>query len=308
MTGVVLESQPTASRHGAVRPQASIIVPVYNDPTGIETTLVALCEQTYPRADHEIVVADNGSTDETRTVVRRFADEYENVSLVVEDDVQGSYAARNAGIRATEGPILGFLDADMTVGPDWLARTLDRVVERKVAYLTCDVEQYVPDEEGSVVARYDRHTGFPIGRYVSRQEYAPTCCLFVRRSVIEDIGAFDPRFTSGGDAEFGNRVAAAGYSLEYAPEITASHPTRTSLRSLLRKELRVGRGICQQQRYYPDRYGPPGRPPMPSGVKSPNEGDGERAPLAFSALSAIATATRGLGYAAEFTDHLRSRR
>lgn len=80
-------------------PCVSVIVPVYNDPTGIRDTLTALTKQTYPTERVNILPIDNGSTDETRDVIRQFEREHENVTLVVEDEIQGSYAARNTTER-----------------------------------------------------------------------------------------------------------------------------------------------------------------------------------------------------------------
>jgi len=106
-------------------------------------------------------------------------------------------------------------------------------------------------------ARYDHHTGFPIDGYLNHQQFAPTCCLFVRRDVFEDVGLFDPRLVSGGDKEFGNRVDNAGYNQQFAEDVEMYHPTRNSLDALVSKDRRVGRGLCQLQRYHPNRYGTP---------------------------------------------------
>jgi hypothetical protein len=79
----------------------------------------------------------------------------------------------------------------------------------------------------------------------------------VRRPVFAHLGGFDARLQSGGDFEFGNRVAADGRSLEYCPDLVMYHPTRSTLGALLRKANRVGRGKTQMRRCYPDRYGSP---------------------------------------------------
>ncbi len=289
------------SRGGTSGPQVSILIPVYNDPVGIEATLTSLCEQRYPRPDYEIIVADNGSTDNTRSVVRRFATEHGRISLVIEDDVPGAYAARNAGIRAADGEILAFLDCDMTVPEDWLERAIDEFQTTNADYMGCNVELVLP-KNPSLPARYDAHTGFPIERYIERQRFAPTCCLFVRRAVFGAVGLFDSRVVSGGDKEFGNRVAEAGYRLQFAEDVTMYHPARESVRALANKDLRVGRGHCQLQRYYPERYGRPGVPPRPSGVKSPPDRKnglsfGNR--IAFPSLSIVLTGMRAVGYANE---------
>ncbi len=96
-------------------PFVSVIIPVYNEPDNIRSSLSSIVDQTYPETRYEVLVVDNGSTDETRTVVREFP-----VQLLVEDEVQGSYAARNRGIERATGEILAFTDADCVPEQEWL--------------------------------------------------------------------------------------------------------------------------------------------------------------------------------------------
>ncbi|WP_254769059.1 glycosyltransferase [Salinilacihabitans rarus] len=274
----------------------SIIVPVYNDPGGVAVTIDSSLSQSLDR-EYRIVVVDNGSTDRTPDVVRSSDDD--RLSLAHETDVQSSYAARNTGIRATDADVLAFVDADVTVPEDWLDRALDEFETADADYMGCNVELTLP-ENPALAARYDAHTGFPVEQYLRRQRFAPTCCLFVRREVFEDVGLFDHRLTSGGDKEFGNRVHEAGYEMHFAEDVTMYHPTRNSIRDLVTKDLRVGRGLCQLQRYHPDRYGEPGIPPRPSGIKRPDRDLSRRDRLAFGALSTFLTGVRGLGYYREY--------
>jgi len=264
-----VRSRPTSDDDG--RPFASVVVPVYDDPEGLRTTLSSLVEATYPRDRHEVIVVDNGSTDRTPAVAEAFAGSHDRVRSVVEPR-GGSYAARNAGIEAARGSVLCFVDADMTVPPDWLERVVERMAEADADYLACDVE-LAPTDGSTFAERYVRRTAFPIEQYVTELSFAPTCCLCVRAAVIEDVGAFDERMTSSGDREFGNRVAEAGYDLQFAPEITMTHPPRRSVADLIGKAVRIGRGTYQLRRYHASRYGSrlgvlvnPGTyaPPLPS--------------------------------------------
>ncbi len=260
--GVAPQSDPpTPDRAGADAsdadlPFVSVVIPVYNDPEGIRATLDALRRQTFPASGYEVIVADNGSTDETRDVVEGYLEAFDGLRLVVEDEVQGSYAARNAGIAAATGEVIAFVDADMIVDPDWVGAVAWRMARTDADYLACDVRLFTPGDEG-VVAEYNRRNDLHVERFVAELSFAPTCCLVVRRSLLADVGGFDSRLQSGGDYEFGNRVAASGRDLEYASDIAMYHPTRTTLGALLRKSRRVGRGKTQLRRYYPDRYGRP---------------------------------------------------
>lgn len=234
----------------------SVIIPVYNDPDGVRMTLNSLLAQSYPAGNYEVLVVDNGSTDETREVIRRFEATYDHVHLFVEEETQGSYAARNEGIRNATGDVLAFLDADVTVDHDWLERGVEHF-SGDVEYLACDVELYSMGRE-TLAGKYNEHYGFPVERYFEESHFGPTCGLFVRASIFDDVGLFDEKLISGGDGEFGSRVHRAGKEQRFADDLTVYHPTRSSLRSLVDKQVRVGRGFYQRNRRYPDRYGRPG--------------------------------------------------
>ena len=278
--------------------QISTVVPVYNDPKGIRQTLDSITKQ--PGDKYDIYVRDNGSTDYTRDVIREYTRRWKNVFLLVEDVIQGSYAARNKGIQHASGDVIAFLDADETVDPEYLATALEAMEKQDVDYLGCNVELTLPED--TLVGRYNVRTGFPVKQYLEEQHYAPTCALLVRREVFEDVGHFDSRLISGGDREFGERVHKAGYDQGYAEEVVVYHPARTSFNSLAKKNVRVGRGFCQKQRYYPERYGKPGIPPQPSGPggKNEDEPDALTTRLAFTCLSIAMLACRGIGYYYEF--------
>lgn len=280
------------------RPSVAIIVPVYNDSSGIRTTIESL----QPHLDTESVnlyVVDNGSTDSTPSVIEAYAKDSEVIVHLSETEIQSSYAARNTGIQHSDANVLAFLDADMTVSKEWLEIALASFEKKSTDYMASDVELTLP-ERSTLAARYDHHTGFPVEQYIERQHFAPTCCLFVRRAVFEDVGLFDPRLISGGDKEFGRRVHAAAYDLEFAPEPTVYHPTRNSISALVNKDFRVGRGLCQLQHFHRDRYGSPGIPPRPSGIKYPRPTLPVRDRLAFGSIATFLTAVRGVGYYAEY--------
>lgn len=243
-----------AADERAERPFVSVVVPVYNDPDGLAQTLESLTVQTYPADRHEVIVVDNGSTDDTPAVAHGFCSRHDHVTLVVEGAIQGSYAARNRGIRNASGEVIAFVDADVTVPADWLARVAAATAETD--YLACGVQLYTDGTE-TLASKYDRLSGFRVGWYVDELHFAPTCCLAVRAGVFDDVGLFDSRLVSSGDLEFGNRVHESGRTLTYRPDIRMYHPTRDSVAALLRKAARIGRGRQQLRRFYPDRYGSP---------------------------------------------------
>lgn len=276
----------------------SVIIPVYNDPDGLSDTVKSVLRNSTD--NFEILIVDNNSADSTPDVARSFAETNECVSLLHEDDIQSSYAARNTGIKRAQGDVLVFIDADITVDPDWLEIIDTEIIGTE--YLTYDVNVYIPEDKETLVARYNEHTSFPIKEYAKERDFGGGGCIAVRREVFEDLGLFDHRLISSGDAEFGNRVANSGRDITFTPKTQVYHPARTSFRSQIKKEVRVGRGFCQLQRYYPARYGRPGIPPVPSG-SSESTGRTERSTqerLVFWVLGIFFLACRGLGYFLEY--------
>ena len=287
-------------------PDIAVVVPVYEDPDGVVATLDSLLVQETDRT-FRIHVVDNDSTDSTPDVVQSYDDD--RIALHFETEIQSSYAARNTGIEQADADadVFGFLDADVTVPTDWLDATIDAMEATDADYVGCAVDLELPDNP-TLAARFDHHTGFPVREYLEYQQFVPTCCLFVRREVFADVGLFDHRMISGGDKEFGNRVQDAGYDMHFAEDVTVNHPVRDSLSALVKKDVRVGRGLCQLQRFHPDRYGRPGIPPRPSGIKSPDRDLPRRDRLVFSVLSTALTGVKAMGYYREYLGHLRERR
>jgi len=230
-------------------PFVSVIVPVYNDERRIGECIKSLLDQTYPRDRYEIFIVDNGSTDGTRKVVQKYP-----VTLLVEDEILSSYAARNKGIQNAKGEILAFTDSDVKVSNSWLQNGIKSMSESGADYVGSRVELYNPRDN---VTYWDLHSMigvFPVKENIEQSNFTPTCNLFVGKSVIRKIGMFDPRLVSAGDFEFGQRVKDAGFKQAYAENAVIYHPTRSTFQEYVKWAFRIGRGKAQLARYYPKRY------------------------------------------------------
>lgn len=216
-------------------PFVSVIVPVYNDLRRIATCLAALLRQTYPRDRYEVLVVDNGSADGTRDAVARFP-----VTLLVEDQTQSSYAARNKGLAHARGTIIAFTDSDCTPAPGWLAAGV-RALDAQQADLAGGNVRFVASPRPTGAEICDSMANLRVERYIREEGAAPTANLFVRAAVFAALGPFPGQVQSGGDRLFTRRATAAGFKLVYAPEAEVAHPTRR-LGALLKKQFRVGKG------------------------------------------------------------------
>ena len=236
-----------------MQPSVSIIIPVYNDPSGLKVTLDCLVTQVFPKDQYEVIVVDNGSTDNTSEIGNKYADQFhDTIRFVLENKVQGSYAARNKGIEVSRGKLLILLDANVTLGSDYIEKVNNRFRKSNVDYLGCNVKMRI--KKSSISSRYNFIHGFNIENSIQNENYTPTCNLIVKRKIINKIGNFDSRLEGGGDFEFGERVTSAGFRLDYAEDIILYHPTRSSYKSLIEKSMRMGRGNAQMAFYYPQKY------------------------------------------------------
>ena len=174
------------------------------------------------------------------------------VDYVVENNIKGSYAARNRGIEKSKGSLISFVDADMTVKYDWLKKIVSAFDDKNLSYLGCKVNLY--SKKKSFAALYNILNGFPIKMYMEKEHYAPTCCLTVRKNTFDKVGLFNCFFKGGGDSEFGKRVWLAGMKTKYNSEIIMYHPARDSVYKLLKKSLRIGRSRAETSTIYPDLY------------------------------------------------------
>lgn len=224
----------------------TVVIPVFNDPAGIELVLGALVRQTYPQDVTQIIVADNGSTDNTLNVVRRLQAQYPAlIHVVVEDGIRSSYAARNKGIQASSGGVLAFTDADCKPAPTWLEEGIQALEQEQAAGAAGHIQMTFQGEKPSVWEFFDAAGKLDQRSYVENVGFGATANLFVRREVLARHGVFRSDLQSGGDYEFGRRVTGAGEKLVYAERAIVYHAARTSFEAKLKKSRRVAKGQKQ---------------------------------------------------------------
>lgn len=221
-------------------PGVSIIIPVYNAQASIDKLLDSLLALDYPSELVEIIVVDNNSTDQTKSVVRRFS-----VKLLEENKIQSSYAARNKGIRSAKGAILAFIDADCVAGEQWLREGVS-ALQSKSADIAGGTVEFYYSEKKTAAELYDSITFLQTESSIEDRSVAPTANLFARASVFDEIGLFPSHVRSGGDEQWTYKATMQGFLLVYARKAVVKHPAR-SLKELLKKRFRTGTGFPHQR-------------------------------------------------------------
>lgn len=205
------------------KPLVSVVVPTYNYGHFITETFESLRAQTYPY--WECVVVDDGSTDDTAEVVKRFAETEPRITYVRQENQRQS-VAKNNGLAHTNGQYVQFLDAD-----DLLE---SRKFEQQVEYLESHPEtdivysgvHYFVAEcgEESSCATQDEDPAWMTktsgaGREVVRQLLLDNIMVInsplVRRSLIERVGPFDARLPPAEDWDYWLRCAMAGGRFQF---------------------------------------------------------------------------------------------
>ncbi|MCK0142830.1 glycosyltransferase family 2 protein [Aliiroseovarius sp. F20344] len=194
---------------------ASIVVPAYNAAKTLPKTLEALLAQSYD--NFEIVIVDDGSTDETIEISNRYA-QNENVQVVHQRN-RGLAGARNSGIHAAAGAFIGFCDADDIWAPEKLARHVAHLRANPVVGLSYSGSTLI-DNAGIPIGQTQtpKLTSVTPAHVFKRNPIGNGSAVVVRRDVFEDIAYrpkheqerdwyFDETFRQSEDIECWTRIA-----------------------------------------------------------------------------------------------------
>lgn len=217
----------------------SVIIPVWNDAQSLRRCLSLLRKQTISHSLLEIIVVDNGSTDESITVARNF----EQV-VVVEEPKAGSYRARNKGLGLARGEYVAFIDSDCEPEPTWIANLLavaeldDQIgiIAGRVELVAENRARLSPASAYELLFAFDQSRNAQDGICVTANWLSP-------RRVMQEAGGFPTDAFSGGDTRLSARLSKQGWKVAYAADAVVRHPTRSTLATLCSKRRRLVGGI-----------------------------------------------------------------
>jgi glycosyltransferase involved in cell wall biosynthesis len=231
----------------------SVIVPVYNGVDVLPRCLVALRRQSIERSRYEIIVVDDGSTDQTASAAEQLLEGHPH-TRVVRMAHAGPAATRNAGARAAQGAVLLFTDADCEPAPDWiecLARAFDDpgVAGAKGAYRTRQMSLVARFVQQEYQDKYDRMTGRP------SIDFVDTYSAAYRRDVFLASSGFDTAYITASveDQELSFRLASQGHRLVFAPDAIVFHSHDVTPLEYLRRKLGIGYWKALLLRRHPDK-------------------------------------------------------
>jgi len=192
-------------------PAVAVIMPVYNRAATVRRAIDSVLAQDF--GDFELIVADDGSTDDTREVVAAIPDP--RVKLLRAERNQGSNAARNRGIKAATAPLLTFLDSDDVYLPHKLGFVVRRFEERpELDVLLDSFTKEFPAGDGRKPAQrrnpvIDTTADF-VSALFNRRLWKATSAISIRRDAAIRAGVFDEDLKRRQDFDFLIRASAVG--------------------------------------------------------------------------------------------------
>lgn len=197
-------------------PVVSIITPAYNAARYIEHTLESAVRQTF--GDFELLIVDDGSTDQTLEIANRYAARDSRV-LVSRQSNRGIASARNAAMAQARGRYFALLDSDDLWFPTYLAEQIAILEQRPdVDVLSANALNFGGSRDGEPLLPFGNSDIRPVTllRLVEVEDSMSIMSVF-RREVSAAIGTFDEGLRRSEDYDFWLRAAAAGFSIAVNP-------------------------------------------------------------------------------------------
>lgn len=219
--------------------KVSVIIPVYNGAAFLRQAIDSALAQTHPG---EIWAVDDGSTDESLTILQRYGSRIQ----ILSKPRGGVAAARNAGLMQAAGDYIAFLDQDDLWEPDKTVRQLaamqdddlDYVLSRQRFYLEagCERPAWLKPE-----ALAGDHAGFVLG------------AMLARRRVFDRLGLLEPRFRYADDTSWFFRAKDARLTMRHLPQVhlhkrVHAGNASANVRPIQRELLAVARESVTRQR------------------------------------------------------------
>jgi glycosyltransferase involved in cell wall biosynthesis len=230
-----------------------VVVAAYQAERTLEECLDSLTHLDYPGEDLEIVCVDNGSTDATAAIARRFAP-----GIVTLTELErGAASARNRGIAAAHGEVVAFTDADCTVSPTWLRHLVGPLADPRVGIAGGCI---LAKQPCNWIERFgERIHDHAVAIEATEPPYAISMNWASRRAVLQHYGGFDARLLRCQDVDLSFRMLRDGMTIDYVADAVVYHRNERTLLGLFREGYvhgYNGRAVVELHREYLETFPP----------------------------------------------------
>jgi len=204
-------------------PTVSVIIPTYNRAHLIERAIQSVLNQTYQ--DFEIIIVDDGSTDNTEEVIKEFQEKDKRVRYIKHNTNKGGNTARNTGLKSIKGEYVAFLDSD----DEWLPKKIEKQLEvfknskdRKLGFVYCGAFFIKEDSKEKITEILPKKRGYLFKELLERN------CItgggssnLIKKEVFEKCGNFDEceELRKGGAQEYEMWIRIAkNYDFDFVNE------------------------------------------------------------------------------------------
>ena len=254
----------TAAADG--QPTLSVVLPCRNGAATIAAQLEGLAAQSWA-GSWELVVADNGSTDESIQIVEGFRDRLPSLRVVDASTRPGAPAALNAGVAASRGGLVAFVNDDDEVDPGWLEAIARGLRHYDAVGGRLEYERL--NEPWTIELRErPQEAGLLEWGFLDYLPFAAGASLAVRRELHDSIGGFDEDMVPAGeDLDYCWRLQQAGARLGFVADAVTHYRLRASLRAVFHQGVGYGEGHVLAYKKHRDRGLGPAQHPWRSGLR-----------------------------------------
>ena len=257
----VMTTLPDVTDENALLSLISVVIPVRNEEQHIAAVLDALFAQDYPSDRFEVLVVDGHSTDNTREVVESYTKRYGNIHLFSNPKFLSS-AARNIGIRESQGDIILIVDGHCLIDNRSMLANVDHAMSKPGVFALGRPQPLFLDDanltqRAIAMARHSRVGHHPDSFIYSDQPQivpAISTAVAYRREVFDRIGLFDERFDACEDCEFNYRIDQTEMSCYFTPDVAVRYKPRSSIFGLGKQMFRYGRGRIRMAKKHPKSF------------------------------------------------------
>jgi biofilm PGA synthesis N-glycosyltransferase PgaC len=234
-------------------PKVSILVPAYNEEKTIAKTLKSLLRLNYPKNLLEIIAINDGSTDNTLKIMKKF----EKYGVKVIDKPNGGKAsALNAGLKVAKGDIIVCMDADSIVSKNALKYTIGYFNDHKVGAVASSLKVYKPKTFWQKMQFVEYIYNIFLRKILALMDsvfVVPGPFGLYRRSVLEKVGGWEEGNLTE-DMELTMKIQKAGYKVETSLNSIVYTKTPDTFKRLIRQRIRWYRGFLINARKYKEMF------------------------------------------------------